>query len=155
VPSQGRPAHYDRERARSGAVRSLATGESPAWSAIPTERPSHRLSLEASLGQARVVPLDVYRIRSNRTDVLVTADLPGVKPSEVSFAVDPGQVTISSQIDPAADDDGDPLWQLCREMRGGRYNQTLEIPGGLLVDHWAATFEDGVLRLSIPRAGRH
>jgi HSP20 family protein len=112
------------------------------------------LSLEASLGQARIVPLDDYKVRWTRTDVTIVADLPGVKPSEVFFAVDAGQVTISSEIRPGSDGGGDPLWQLCRDMRGGRYNQTLPIPDGLLIDRWTATFEDGVLQLLIPRAVR-
>jgi HSP20 family molecular chaperone IbpA len=116
--------------------------------------PSPLSSLEATLAQARVVTLDDYKLRQSRTDVTVVADLPGVKSSEVSFAVDPGQVTISSVVRPDTERRGSALWQLCREMRPVRSDQRLPIPRGLLVDRWTATFEDGVLRLSIPRAGR-
>jgi HSP20 family molecular chaperone IbpA len=116
--------------------------------------PSPRSSLDASLEQARVVTLDDYKLRWTRTDVTVVANLPGVKSSEVSFAVDPGQVTIRSLIRPDTDRGGGALWQLCREMRPVRSDQRLPIPQGLLVDRWTATFEDGVLRLRIPRGGR-
>lgn len=118
------------------------------------QRPSPRSSLDASLEQARVVPLDDYKLRWTGTDVTVVANLPGVKPAEVSFAVDPGQVTISSVIRPDTDRGGGALWQLCRDMRPVRSDQRIPIPHNLLVDRWTATFEDGVLRLRIPRAGR-
>jgi HSP20 family molecular chaperone IbpA len=116
--------------------------------------PSPRSRLDASLEQARVVPLDDYKLRWTRTDVTVVADLPGVKPAEVSFAVDPGLVTIRSLIRPDTERSGSALWQLCRDMRPVRSDQRLPIPQGLLVDRWTATFEDGVLRLRIPRGGR-
>lgn len=153
MPGHGHSVHHSQEGRGSRAVRDLGFGEAPDWATAPTLRPSHDLSLEASLGQARVVPLDEYKIRLTRTEVVVVADLPGALGSEVSLSVDPGQVTISSDIRSEPDDRrGDPLWQLCRDMRAGRYNQTLPIPDGLLVDRWSATFEDGVLRLRIPRA---
>ncbi len=112
------------------------------------------MSLEASLGQARLVPLDDYKLRWTRNDLTVVADLPGVKASDVSFAVDPGQVTISSVVQRGSDGGGGALWQLCRDMRPARSNKTLTIPEGLMVDRWTATFEDGVLHLRIPRASR-
>jgi HSP20 family molecular chaperone IbpA len=154
VHSPSRPAQDHRARHGWHAVRDVSPGDAPEWSAIPTQRPSHRLSLEASLGQTRLVTLDDYKLRWTRTDLTVVADLPGVKASEISLAVDPGQVTISSVIQRGSDGGGGALWQLCRDMRPGRCNKTLTIPEGLLVDRWTATFEDGVLRLRIPRAGR-
>jgi HSP20 family molecular chaperone IbpA len=153
VPGHSHSASFGQEGRGSRVVRDLGLGEAPEWASAPTRRPSHDLSLEASLGQARVVPLDEYKIRLTRTDVVVVADLPGALGSEVSLSVDPGRVTISSEIRARPDDGrGDALWQLCRDMRAGRYDQTLPIPDGLLVDRWSATFEDGVLRLRIPRA---
>lgn len=118
------------------------------------EPPSPRSILDASLEQARVVPLDEYKLRWTGSDVTVVATLPGVKSSEVFLVVDPGLITISSMIRRDTDKSGSALWQLCREMRPVRSDQRLPIPRGLLVDRWTATFEDGVLRLRIPRAGR-
>lgn len=134
-------------------VRDVYFGEeAPEW-ATAAGRPSHRISIQARLEQSRVVPLDLYRVYSTRSHVLVIADLPGVKASEVFFAVDPGILTICSEARPGHDDrGGGSLWQLCREMRRGRYSQTLALPDGLLIDRWTASFEDGVLRLWIPRS---
>lgn len=138
------------------AIRNLYSGEAPEWLPAPARPPLDALGPDAGLQQRRVVPLEECKVRSTPTDVTVVADLPGVKPSEVFFDVGPGRVTISSEIRlDASDVDDDPLWQLCREVRRGRYNQTVPIPDGLLVDRWSATFEDSVLRVRIPRVGRH
>jgi HSP20 family molecular chaperone IbpA len=134
-------------------VHDVYSGEAPAWAAAAAARPSHDLSLREMLDQSRVVPLDTYRVHSTRTYVVVIADLPGVKASEVYFAVDPGLLTILSESKPSPEDRGTgALWRLCREMRPGRFSQTLPLPPGLLVDRWTATFEEGELRLRIPRS---
>ena len=134
------------------APREIPLGEAPDWASTPTRRPAHELGLEARLRQERIVPLDSYEIRSTRTQVSIVAHLPGVKPSEVSLSVDPGLVTISSEIvDDGEDSAHGALWQICREGRRERVSQTLPIPPGLAVDTWAATFEESVLRLTIPR----
>jgi len=152
--SPSRPVRDHGEGRGSHAIRNLIRGGAPEGSAAPTEPPSPRSILDASLEQARVVALDDYKLRWTGSDVTVVANLPGVKPSEVSFVVDPGLITISSMIRPDTDKSGGALWQLCREMRPVRSDQRLPIPRGLLVDRWTATFEDGVLRLRIPRARR-
>lgn len=135
------------------SIRDVFSGEAPEWATAAVGRPSHYLSLEARLAQARVVPLDLYRTYATRRQFVVIAELPGVKASEVFVAVDRGLLTIFSQAIAGPDDRGrGPLWQLCREMRRGQYSQTLELPEDLLIDRWTATVEDNVLRLRIPRA---
>ena len=134
-------------------VRDLFCGEAPEWADAQVGRPSHHLSLQARLAQSRVVSLDAYRIAASDRQVMITAELPGVKASEVFFAVDRGLLTICSEAVAGADDHGsDPLWAVCRDLHRGKFSQTLELPGSLRVDRWSATFEDGVLQISIPQA---
>lgn len=134
-------------------IRDLYVGEAPEWATNVSGRPSHNLSLQARLAQSRVVPLDMYRIQTSGRQLIVVAELPGVKASEVFFALDPGLLTICTEAVAGPDDHGtDPLWELCRDMRRGKFSQTLELPGNLQVDRWSATFEDGVLRIRIPKA---
>jgi HSP20 family protein len=135
------------------SIRDLYSGEAPEWASATSGRPSHYLSLQARLAQSRVVPLDMYRIQTIGRQVVVVAELPGVKASEVFFAVDRGLLTICSEAVAGKDDRGsDPLWQVCRDLHRGKFSQTLELPRDLQVDGWSATFEDGVLRIRIPKA---
>ena len=134
-------------------IRDVYTGEAPEWAAATTARPSHEMTIRARLEQSRVVPLDLYTIRTSWSQVLVTAEVPGVTASEVYFAVDPGVLTICSETRPDQDDrSGGALRQLCREMQRGRFSQTLPLPDGLQIDRWSACFEEGTLILRIPKS---
>jgi HSP20 family molecular chaperone IbpA len=131
-----------------------SSAEPPEWATKAATRPSHHLSLQARVAQSRVIPLDVYRVQRAARDVVVTAELPGLRASEVFLAVDKGLLTICSEpTEGTGDRPGGSLWQVCREMRRGRYSRTLALPEGLQVDRWSATFdEDSVLRIRIPRS---
>ncbi len=146
----GAPTPRPPDAPRAGVVRGARWGDSTDLSGSAA-RPEPGLSLEASLEQARVVVLDQYDVKLSHNVVTVTADMPGLDASEVVFAVDPGQVTISSQIKPMLDERGGGLWNLCRDARKGSYKQILDIPSDVAADKWVATFEDGVLKLRIPR----
>jgi HSP20 family molecular chaperone IbpA len=133
-------------------VRDLLSGEAPEWGRPVSDSPSHYLGPQAHLAQSRVVPLDVYHIQTSGRQIMITAELPGLAASEVFFAVDQGLLTICSEAVAGANDQGgDPLWALCRDLHRGKFSQTLELPGNLAVDRWSAIFEDGVLRIYIPK----
>lgn len=136
------------------AIRNLYSGEAPEWLPTPAQQPSEPLGLDAELQRKRATPPGDCKVHSSHTEVTVVADLPGVRSAEVVLEVRPGRVKICTEIrlDPS-DPGGGPLWQLCRDIRRGRCEQNVAIPNGLRVDGWSATFEDGVLRVRIPRAG--
>jgi HSP20 family protein len=91
--------------------------------------------------------LDVY---STGDALVVEAALPGVKPEDVDISVLGDTLTISanSQQEQARDDEGYSY----REIRRGSFSRTLTLPSGLKSDAATASFENGLLRLSIPRA---
>ena len=97
-------------------------------------------------GEGQLVPLDVF---SNNDEIVVQANLPGVKPEEVDITVEGDTLTITgdtSSSTPAREG------LLLQEIRRGRFVRTLTLPDGLEADRAAATFEDGVLTLRIPKA---
>jgi HSP20 family protein len=151
-----RPDERAANERRSGrgrnAIREAPLGEAPERSLIPTRRPPHELTLAERLRQERTIRLDTYEVVEGTGGVTITADLAGVEPSEVSLSVDPGVITISCELrqDTAGGDHG-PLWWTCRESRLQSTSETLELPPGLDVDHWTATFDAGVLCITIPR----
>jgi HSP20 family protein len=105
-------------------------------------RPSRYLS-----GFEGAMPLDV---RSTPDHLEIKAALPGVKPDDVDITVEGGTLSIAAtaQSD-EREDDGD---YLVREIRRGSLSRTIALPTGYEADQAAASFDDGVLTLTIPKA---
>jgi HSP20 family protein len=93
------------------------------------------------------LPLDV-----TTTDDAVTieAALPGVKPEDVDVTVENGTVRISGKT--AEERKAEEGSYVLQEIRRGSFSRTVTLPNGLEPDKATATFEHGILRLSIPKA---
>jgi HSP20 family protein len=93
------------------------------------------------------LPLDI----TNAPDALVVeAALPGVKPEDVELTVEDGTLTIRAESrEEREETKGETL---INEIRRGSVRRTVALPSGLEADKASATFENGVLRLNIPRA---
>jgi HSP20 family protein len=93
------------------------------------------------------LPLDV----TNTTDTLyVEAALPGIRPEDVDITVENGTLTIHAEsTDERQETQGEALM---KEIRRGSMTRTVTLPTGLEPDKATATFENGVLRLTFPRA---
>jgi HSP20 family protein len=100
-----------------------------------------------SRSTARRLPLDVYETPEA---IVIEAALPGIKPEEVEVAVLGDTVTLSagSDSETLSDEDG-YRW---REVQRGRVTRSVTLPQGVVADQASATFENGLLRLSFPKA---
>jgi HSP20 family protein len=99
-----------------------------------------------SEGQSQL-PLDVY---SDADAVVIEAALPGVRPEDVDISVLGDTLTISGQThDERRSEESGYAY---REIRRGSFARSLTLPGGLSADAATASFENGMLRLSIPKA---
>jgi HSP20 family protein len=80
---------------------------------------------------------------------LVTADLPGLKPEDVTIDVSDGVLTISGErsIDREAKDGG----YVRVERASGSFVRSLRLPKGTDADGIEASFEDGVLQIRVPK----
>jgi HSP20 family protein len=102
-----------------------------------------RLSTESGAG----LPIDV----TNSTDSLVVeAALPGIKSDDVQVIVEDGTLTIRAESREEREETKGEM--LISEIRRGSVSRSVALPSGLEADKASATFEHGVLRLSIPRA---
>lgn len=108
----------------------------------PSFRPA-----SASRASSRRMPLDVIETPEA---LVLEAALPGVKPEEVEVSVmgDVLTLTAGSLSDSDAEENGYRL----REVRRGRVTRSVTLPQGLHADQATASFENGLLRLSIPKA---
>jgi HSP20 family protein len=91
--------------------------------------------------------LDVY---TTSDSLVVEAALPGVKPDDVNISILGDTLTISGSThdEQKRDENGYSY----REIRRGSFSRTVTLPNGLKSDAATASFENGLLRLSFPKA---
>lgn len=93
------------------------------------------------------LPLDV----STGADALtIEAALPGIRPEDVDITVENGTVTISGRT--AEERSAEEGSYVVQEIRRGSFSRSVTLPNGLEPDKATATFENGILRLEIPKA---
>jgi HSP20 family protein len=91
--------------------------------------------------------LDVHQ---DADEIVVTATLPGMKPEDVDITITGQTLSIRGEL---KDDESVERDQyLYRERRFGSFHRQLELPTRVEGDRAEATFENGVLRLAIPKA---
>lgn len=96
----------------------------------------------------RFMPMDLCKIDDH---YVLTADLPGVDPGSIDINVDNGNLTISAQRTARSDDS---VQWLANERFFGRFRRQLSLGEGVDPDRISATYENGVLTVTIPMAER-
>jgi HSP20 family molecular chaperone IbpA len=81
--------------------------------------------------------VDVYE---NKDEVLLVADLPGVKKEAVSISFEKNQLTIVGKVEGATADESFD------------YRRAFAVPNGIDADKIQATMALGVLRVSLPKS---
>jgi HSP20 family protein len=97
-------------------------------------------------GDARL-PLDV---RTTSDALYVNASLPGFKPEDVEITVENGTLTIRAE-DRSEQTTEQGGW-VVREIARGSVMRSVTLPTGLEADKAEATFENGILKLRLPKA---
>jgi HSP20 family protein len=92
-------------------------------------------------------PIDVHETPD---ELVVTAALPGMKADDVEITMTGQTLTLRGEF--KADDEVTKDQYLYRERRFGSFSRTLQLPVRVQGDRAQATFADGVLTLSIPKA---
>lgn len=103
-------------------------------------------SLMGSGGEEHGIPLD---IASTPEELRIEASLPGVRPEDVEITVlgDNLVINATSGGEDTREDDG----YLYREVRRGRFSRSVTLPSQVDSERAVASFENGLLRLSIPK----
>jgi len=100
-------------------------------------------------GSARVprfMPMDLYRSGDH---FVVHADLPGADPGSVDLSVDNGLLTIRAERSGRGEESAE--W-LASERFTGSYMRQLSLGDGIDAERISATYENGVLTVTIPMA---
>jgi len=91
------------------------------------------------------LPLDVY---TTKDAIVIRAFVPGVKPDEVEITIEGSTVTIRGETK-APKEEGTYLLQ---EQRYGAFARSLDLAIPAQADKAEASFENGVLTFTIPKA---
>ena len=102
-----------------------------------------------ALGQAAALepPVDVWE---SDTEVIVEAELPGVKVDDIDLRLDGGALILSGELPESTDGCGA---YLRIERPRGRFHRMVRLPTDVS-DEPRATLRGGVLKVRIPKAGR-
>lgn len=92
-------------------------------------------------------PMDMYEEDNN---LMVKAPMPGIKPEELNIQVHDDMLTITGEA--KKEEERKERNYYLREQRYGRFERKVELPYPVLIDKAEAIFENGVLRLTLPRA---
>jgi len=99
-----------------------------------------------SLWEGFQVPVDMYETDN---EVVVKASLPGMKPEDVDITITGDSLTIKGEHKEEQEIKRENYYR--QERQQGFFTRTLHLPGHLKTDAAEATFENGVLTLSIPK----
>lgn len=106
-------------------------------------------SNKSSRAQAQIA-LDVYTTDDQAT---VLAAVPGVDPEQIDITIDKNTLTLKGEFanSARAEDATTATWYL-HELPWGSFQRSLTLPWEIDVDAAEATFDHGLLRLTLPKA---
>ncbi len=96
-----------------------------------------------------LLALDVVETDSAYT---VTTALPGVKAEDITVNLNEGVLTVSAEIPQRVSEQKEGERVLLRERTWGKFSRTLRLPNVIDNDSVEATFENGLLTLTLPKA---
>jgi HSP20 family protein len=96
---------------------------------------------------AGTLALDIYE---NDDNLVVETSLPGISPDEVDISVAGNSLTIKGETKRGEEKEENGKYHY-RERRYGSFQRTVSLPVEVNADEAAATFENGLLKLSLPK----
>jgi HSP20 family protein len=83
-------------------------------------------------------------------DVVINADLPGLKPEDVDISVTGNTLNIKGEF--RSEEEGERGNVHFQERRYGKFQRSVSLPSGIDTDAAEAEFEDGILKIALPKS---
>ena len=99
------------------------------------------------LGEGAEMPIDMFQTDE---DVVIKASVPGLKPEEVDVAITGDTLTIKGEAKTEEEVKKENYFR--KERSYGAFSRSILLPSSLQTDKAEATFDNGVLTLTIPKA---
>lgn len=87
-------------------------------------------------------------IEETKEELIVTAELPGISPSDVEVEVENGVLILRGERQ--SEQEEDRRYHL-RERRYGSFQRSFTLPRGVSQEGIEASYQDGVLRVRLPK----
>jgi HSP20 family protein len=120
----------------------------------PLRRAMNRLFEEGLLRTSAMEPfrqLFPLNLQETGNEYVIDASLPGVKPEEIKVTSAENALTIqATRRSEEKKEQGGKYVR--RELYEGEVGRTIRLPGPVNADRITATYENGVLRLQVPKA---
>ena len=100
----------------------------------------------------RALPLDVY---ATQDEAVIIAAVPGMSPRNLDVTIDQHVVTLSGTVPTAAESEQGKgaTWYL-HELWHGQFRRSVTLPFEVDAAEAEATFENGIVRITLPKAER-
>jgi HSP20 family protein len=99
---------------------------------------------------ARSLPLDVY---ATPDEAVIIAAVPGMNPQDLEITYQQNTVTLSGSVPSAAESEqGQNATWYARELWSGAFRRTVTLPFEIDANQAQATFEHGIVRITLPKA---
>ncbi len=104
----------------------------------------------ARLGGGVALAYPAMNVWANEDGAIITAELPGVNPEDIDVSVVDDTLTLKGGREPDELQEGATYHR--RERNYGKFTRVFRLPFQVEADEVKATFEKGVLQISLPRA---
>jgi HSP20 family protein len=100
----------------------------------------------------RALPLDVY---ATQDEAVIIAAVPGMNPHDLDVTIDQNVVTLAGTVPTAAESEQGKgaTWYL-HELWSGQFRRSVTLPFEVDAANAEATFENGIVRIALPKAER-
>ena len=103
-----------------------------------------------SQAMARPVPLDVY---ATPDEAVVIAAVPGMTPENLEITYTQNTLTLSGSVPNVAESEqGQQVTWYLRELWSGQFQRTVTLPFEVDASKAEASFEQGIVRITLPKA---
>jgi HSP20 family protein len=92
-------------------------------------------------------PVDVYEDKDN---LLVKAELPGLKKEDIEISLHEGFLSVSGERKEEKKSENGGVYR--SERWTGRFHRTISLPCAVVADKIKATYKEGVLEVTLPKA---
>jgi HSP20 family protein len=96
------------------------------------------------------VPDIAIELKETDAEVVIKAELPGVKPEEVDVSIAEGVLTIKGEHKEEKEEKEASYYR--RELKYGSFSRSIGLPVAVNADQADAVFENGILILTLPKA---